>query len=79
MVCQNSQDILVSFLLSSKYEHLISEEENIFDSEDFIPLFVKEKIRLYKAWEKALIIKVFGKKNRVHISLYKIAKSMETY
>lgn len=40
---------------------ILPEVDNIFDSDYFIPLIVEEKLRLYKPWAKALIIKVFGK------------------
>lgn len=44
----------------------------IFLTEYFIPLSVDEKKRLYKPWEKSLIIKVFGRKVGYRYPLLKL-------
>lgn len=46
-----------SFTLDS----IDSEEINIFNSSDFIPLSKEDKLRLYLPWLNSLIIKVFRK------------------
>nr|XP_016442293.1 PREDICTED: uncharacterized protein LOC107767720 [Nicotiana tabacum] len=38
------------------------ETENIFDSDNFIPITSEDKERIYKNWENVLIIKIFGRR-----------------
>lgn len=51
--------------------HLTLEETN-HNSENFIPLSVEDKIRLYKPWEKSLIIKLRGRKIGYRYLLHKL-------
>ncbi|XP_019242607.1 PREDICTED: uncharacterized protein LOC109222745, partial [Nicotiana attenuata] len=39
-----------------------NETENNFDSDNFIPITSEDKERIYKNWENALIIKIFGRR-----------------
>lgn len=52
--------------------HLMAEEVNHYESDDFIPLSVEDKRRLYKHWEKSLIIKLFEKKIGYRFLLHKL-------
>lgn len=61
LVCSNTPSFSVNFSTPIETSSILPEVDNIFDSDDFIPLIVEEKLRLYKPWAKALIIKVFGK------------------
>lgn len=62
LVCHHPQTFYVSYLSPFSTKNVLPEDENIFNSKDFIPLSVEEKLWLHKPWENALIIKVFGRK-----------------
>lgn len=70
LVSSQSPSISVHFSFSE--DSFLPEDENIFNSEYFIPLSVDEKKRLYKPWEKSLIIKVFGRKVGYRYPLLKL-------
>lgn len=77
LVCSNSKNASLSYTPGLENSKLYSEEENIFNSEDFIPLSSKEKLMLYKHWESTLIFKMFGKKIGYNYLLQKINFDVE--
>lgn len=75
LVSSHPQNISVHFLPSD--DHIFPEEENIFNCEEFIPLSVEDKKRLYQPCVKVLIIKVFGRKVRYKYLPYKFFNYVE--
>lgn len=58
----NPTDIQVTITIGLDQYDNYYEEDNITPYEAFLPIDLEEKRRLYKPWEKSLILKVFGRR-----------------
>lgn len=65
LVCNSSTTISLNFSPVMSSFHITPEETNHYNLDNFIPLYVEDKIRLYKPWKIFLIIKLFRKKLKI--------------